>query len=314
MDILVSQLNRRLALQLPAELPLGLIFVAGTVAQLYEERKPGGDNGRSTDTVFDLEQAEHRLRCKLSRREAERIIIRQGDEVRLGGHLAFDPLRAEYYLLARDAEVIGSPSLDSDPLAIDLDELVEDQASFTAALTGIKRRSDVARQTSTSLPEWVHKIAPLELQEVEAPPPVSPAAKTTTTPLSEELVTYLAAAMESDQDVEITPEMLAQWVPASKPAPAVVEETPVPSSAQTDLPEQTASLAVESEIKAEPMPTVRPYDPVGDPTIAAAPPPTLGATTPPKPHRTDWLVIVLIAAMGVFTCALLVTAVLSALN
>ena len=37
MDISVSQLNNRLALQLPPELPLGLVFVTGKVKDLLIE-------------------------------------------------------------------------------------------------------------------------------------------------------------------------------------------------------------------------------------------------------------------------------------
>lgn len=319
MDILVSQLNRRLALQLPAELPLGLIFVAGRVVHLQqEERKQGSGNGRHTNTVFDLEQADHRLRCKLSQREAERVLLREGDEVRLGGHLAFDPLRAEYYLLARDAEVTGGPTLEGDPLAIDLDGLVEDQAAFTAALTGIKRRSDIARQTSTALPEWVHKIAPLELQAVETAPAATPE-KTAQPPLDEELVRYLSSAMESEQDVELTPEMLAQWLPREGSAPVAAETAVSPETAVDSQPTpvaQTAAAGAPSEVSAEAVVTVRPYDPVGDPLMSPEVPPLPAASsrTSPAVHRTDWLVVVLIITMVVFTCALILIVTLSLLR
>ncbi|NJN43605.1 MAG: hypothetical protein HC806_01945 [Anaerolineae bacterium] len=129
MDISVSQLNHRLALQLPAELPLGLVFVAGVVRHFEREDELG--NGRSLLSTFELEQNGHRLRCKLVQREAERVQLHENMEVRLGGHLTFDPRCAAYYLLARDAEVT-SPRINKevDPLAVDLGELVEDQAAF----------------------------------------------------------------------------------------------------------------------------------------------------------------------------------------
>ena len=99
MDIPVSRLNNRMALQLPAELPLGLVFVVGEV-----ERPHGG--GDDDQISFYLSEKGFLLRCRLSERASREARLTEGSRIRAGGHLAFDPQRAEYYLLARDVEII----------------------------------------------------------------------------------------------------------------------------------------------------------------------------------------------------------------
>ena len=100
MDIPVSRLNLRMALQLPAELPLGLVFVVGTV----DGFKPDDDS--NIFRYFFLAESTYRVRCLLSDRAAIETKFKNGDKIRAGGHLAFDPLKADYYLLARDIEVL----------------------------------------------------------------------------------------------------------------------------------------------------------------------------------------------------------------
>ncbi|MCL4266515.1 MAG: hypothetical protein KJ069_25175 [Anaerolineae bacterium] len=311
MDISVSQLNHRLALQLPAELPLGLVFVMGVVRNL----ESGGEivNGRPPFTTFDLEQKGHRLRCKLVQREAEKIALREQMEVRLGGHLTFDPRRAEYYLLARDAEVLstGVAERKTDPLAVDLSELVEDQAAFSAALAGIKRRADVSRQASTDMPIWVQKIAPPELQasekaeEPDEEVPVLAAQSATAVPLNDELVSYLSALMESEEEVELTPDILAQWTSAP--------EIDIPDDEDelvTAVPQpHAATIQPENEEEEGGVVTaVSPYDLVGD--AASRPKPARARPPQPQPRQQpDWLVIILLIAMILFTMAICFAAV-----
>lgn len=296
MDISVSQLNHRLALQLPAELPLGLVFVTGTVRNL----ESAGEvvNGRIPFASFDLEQKGHHLHCKLAPREAERVALRELLEVRLGGHLTFDPRRAAYYLLARDAEVIGGlAERQADPLAVDLSELVEDQAAFTAALAGIKRRADVSRQSPAEVPIWVQKIAPSEapesqqIDEAEAEFPAAVAPSPTPPLLDDELVTYLSALMESEEEVELTPDILAQW--RREP------QTPVIDFPEDELSPTTAPIVqLEDDVAGEIVTAVSPYAPVGD----AAPKPR--PTRPRQPQarqQIDWPVILLLIAIIVFT-------------
>lgn len=308
MDISVNQLNRRLALQLPAELPLGLVFVMGTVGYLaYEE---GDDDGRThPHTLFDLEQNGYHLRCKLSQREASRVVLHEGEEVRLGGHLAFDVRQASYYLLARDVEIIGGGT-EADPLAVDLGQLVDDEAAFTAALTGIKRRSDVARQAPMGLPDWVQKIAPPEMQEtiVVAQDDEPVVARSTHSPalmlpLNEELVDFLSLAIESDEDVELTPELLAQWTPKSEP------KLPVAETAVSMVDSTSAAENMD-----EPVTAVQPYDPVAEPISKPVPsrPPT--RKKPPAKQQTDWPVIILMGTFVFLVVLVLVLAVLLALG
>ena len=89
MDISVSRLNGRLASKLPPELPLGLVFVIGKVVQ------------KDADG-FVLSEEAHQLNCQL----AEEMEVQVGNEVRASGHLMFDPEKLQYYLLARDVEVV----------------------------------------------------------------------------------------------------------------------------------------------------------------------------------------------------------------
>ena len=99
MDIPVSRLNQRMALQLPAEFPLGLVFVVGMVDELDEEEEDSNLHG------FFLIESDHRVRCLLSKRAATETSFNEGDKIRASGHLAFDPHKADYYLFARDVEL-----------------------------------------------------------------------------------------------------------------------------------------------------------------------------------------------------------------
>ena len=105
MDISVSHLNNRLALQLPAQLPLGLVFVLGNIEKLVS-----GDNDGYPYPQFDLVEKEHRVRCLFSERVVLDVDLQEGNTIRAGGHLIFDPKQADYYLLVRDVETINSGS------------------------------------------------------------------------------------------------------------------------------------------------------------------------------------------------------------
>src|SRR5688500_10002614 len=99
-----------MALQLPAELPLGLVFVVGKVTNLAQPA-----NGHSRPT-FQLEDEGYRLNCRLSGRATAETPFNEGDTIRAGGHLVFDSRQATYYLVARDIELLrerpaGQPSL-----------------------------------------------------------------------------------------------------------------------------------------------------------------------------------------------------------
>jgi hypothetical protein len=213
MDIPVSRLNQRMALQLPAELPLGLVFVVGQV------RMPGAaEAGLPGD--FYLGDNEYRLPCRLSERAAAEVRLGEGDKVRAGGHLVFEPARASYYLLARDVE--------------HLDSLRPAVKPLTAIIADNNRRGQAASLTQAKLPTWVQQMAPPEIQpqtndqsfaaSLAGPAPGAggdwelladaqaamafPAAEPVLAGLSDDLIAFLSQAMDSEVEVEITSEIM----------------------------------------------------------------------------------------------------------
>lgn len=222
MDISVSRLNKRMALQLPAEFPLGLVFVVGKVRNL------SGANGEGTPQFFYIAEKEHILRCRLSERALEDVTIKEGDMIRAGGHLAFDTLQADYYLLARDVEV--------------LPEQRPSRTMLAPILEDIQKRSQAARLAPAELPDWVQKIAPPELQIDDEPPSEpedqkdetaeitsEPAVTESTEPADEpsetealpegftdDLVEFLSEAMDSPEEVALTQDMVTELAPAVK--------------------------------------------------------------------------------------------------
>jgi hypothetical protein len=231
MDISVSRLNKRMALQLPAELPLGLVFVVGKVRSLTNAE---GEDGRP---FFYISESEHMLRCLLSERALEGVSINEGDMIRAGGHLVFDTLQADYFLLARDIEV--------------LPEHRPSRTTLAPILADIKKRSQAASLVPAELPEWVQQIAPPELREADKTPAakegdsngaaltlaetavLETAAEPETEPETEQpeeetlpegftddLVHFLSEAMDSPDEVELTHEMVAELAPAIRPGQA----------------------------------------------------------------------------------------------
>jgi len=243
MDISVSRLNERMALQLPAQFPLGLVFVVGTV-----ESPPMSVNGEDGAAFFLIER-EHRLRCLLSARAAESITLVKGSEIRAGGHLAFDPTRADYFLFARDIELMPHEAARVSSLA--------------AIIRDFNMRSEAAGLTPAELPDWVKRMAPPEIREelpdtISQPPeivpePLPPEIEVVQGPragqlglghevaiagLSDELLDFLSEAMDSNEDVELTPELVAEYNPPSS------------TGAAGDLdgaPEQTESRPAETQ-------------------------------------------------------------------
>ena len=238
MDISVSRLNKRMALQLPAEFPLGLVFVVGKVRNLTNT---DGDGGQP---YFYLAENDHKLRCHLSERALEEAKINEGDMIRAGGHLAFDIMQADYFLLARDIEVLPEHRPSRTTLAPILDD--------------IKKRSQAASLVPAELPDWVQQIAPPEFRETAEPEPEpqsdsdldtavlepdqpdgtaetllepipSPVKSESVLPegLTDDLIAFLSEAMDSPEDVELTPEMVADLAPAIQPAKAAPRPGPV---------------------------------------------------------------------------------------
>ncbi|MCA9972645.1 MAG: hypothetical protein KC425_20645 [Anaerolineales bacterium] len=212
MDISVSRLNNRLSLQLPAELPLGLVFVVGTVTHLHRITR---HEEATAEVWFELADGGHTLRCRLSDRTASEVVLIENSQIRAGGHLIFNAQDAHYYLLARDVEVLAQDALP--PTAVH----TPSRRTLTPLLADVKKRAEAAQLAEADLPIWVQRMAPpeaqLEEEELETtavlPPPTDPMAK--------ELVSFLSAAMEDLQDVELTPEVLSEIAPEQPPAPAV---------------------------------------------------------------------------------------------
>jgi hypothetical protein len=221
MDIPVSRLNQRMALQLPAEFPLGLVFVVGVVDGL-EHKEQGDEFG-----YFYLAEDTYRVRCLLSERASTETTFKDGDKIRAGGHLAFDPQKADYYLLARDIEM--------------LTEVGPNKVTGSAIIADIDRRSQETGLVPAELPVWVKQLAPPELmaelgikdpadleetQEAElqaeeniADDSISIELRNDETMLtmSDELIDFLSMAMDSTEEIELTPEVIAHLGTPSDP-------------------------------------------------------------------------------------------------
>ncbi|MBE2223994.1 MAG: exodeoxyribonuclease VII large subunit [Anaerolineae bacterium] len=194
MDVSVSHLNNRLALQLPAQLPLGLVFVLGKV-----ERCVDGDNGRSLHKQFDLVEKEHRVRCVLSERVMVEEDVQEGSTIRAGGHLIFDPKRADYYLLVRDVEIVQAQPVSP----------AVSQVGMASMMAEVQKRAAAEALVQSELPPWVKKLSPVEFRE--------PLGETNgevvfqesdVTGAEKNQLAQLTAAMDSDEDVELTSSLL----------------------------------------------------------------------------------------------------------
>lgn len=258
MDISVSQLNGRLASKLPPELPLGLVFVLGKVTTVDGSHFVLNDDG-------------HELLCRTN--DGSRIGV--GDEVRASGHLMFDAAQLRYFLLARDIELVVAEPLVGNGLGSSRQLLAEGEG-LLAALAAVKARAALAPEEPPEMPPWVKKLAPEEVRTTEVE---SDDAEVGDAPgqvaLDEGLVTMLSAAMDSEEELELTPEMLAPYRDAM---PETVEE------------------GVNNDTQAGQMDTAVPTNPT--------------SYQPTNREDTDWLVLLLIISFFVFTIAIVVTIVL----
>jgi hypothetical protein len=261
MDISVSRLNGRLATKLPPELPLGLVFVVGVVSRVDDKR-------------FVLTEGIHQLHCQL----VEHVQLRAEDEVRASGHLMFDAERLQYYLLARDVEVITTDPLGS--LAGDSRELLAESEDLLSALAAVKARASVApAETSEEMPVWVKKLAPPEVQVIESGEDglvggeQSASQSSRAVALEAGLVSMLSAAMDSEEELELTPDLLEPYMITEPVVVATADETER-GAMDTAVPTQPTSYK------------------------------------PTNREDTDWLVILLIISFVVLTIAIIVTIIL----
>lgn len=277
MDISVSRLNNRLALQLPVELPLGLVFVMGQVCDVVHVTNMKEQDEQVSDIWFKLQENHYHLQCVLSARAATEVNLVEGNRIRAGGHLIFNAREANYYLLARDVEVVET-------------EMVQQVSShkqagrtaLTPILADIKKRSEAAQIAQAELPVWVQRMAPPEVQaemdansDEEATAVSRPLPNKSEDILNEELVTFLSDAIEDLEDVEVTTELLEDM------APGITTE-PLPTDATLyEIP-----------------PPIIPPLPAAGPTPAA----------PPSTRREpDWSIILLIVSFIILTAACLLT-------
>lgn len=227
MDISVSRLNNRMALRVPTELPLGLVFVVGRVQNLV----PAGD-----EIQFDLVEAEHIIYCRLPQTVASETLLKEGDMARASGQLVFDPHRAAYILLARDVQIMA--------------EVASGRASIMPILSDVRKRAQATTLIRAELPQWVKQLAPPEVQAElgleptpqnesvtpllpSAPPPLTESAPAE--PLSSEMLAFLSQAMDSESEVELTPSIISKFAP---PEPVTVEtEEVVAVNEATPLPQ-----------------------------------------------------------------------------
>jgi hypothetical protein len=219
MDIPVSRLNNRMALHTPSEFPLGLVFVVGMVQDL---ERPSAE---SADVRFSLVERGYRLRCHLTAHAARQVQFEEGQLVRASGHLAFDSTRVDYFLVARDLEVV--PPAKQAPPATDVRPI----------LAEMEQRAKEGNLSPGQLPGWVKELAPPEFRDSllagqfqaaggESTPPAPAEDKVTATndqpapratapagDLNPELTEFLLKALEADEDVELTPELIAEYNP-----------------------------------------------------------------------------------------------------
>ena len=299
MDIPVSRLNNRLALQLPAELPLGLVFVVGEVSEVVHVAGNGApqDRGAGGHTEVELTEMSHRLRCRLTERAAAEVDIKPGDWIRAGGHLSFDPQHADYVLLARDVELVAGGGREIEEPDDAQDEDMVDAADVEMSgkdahpiLDDIAKRSHDAELAQGELPDWVQKIAPPEVKaemeltgsemdlvlgkEQELKFLDSDDAKEdteTSGDSTDQILAYLAEIMDDEEDVELAPEMISDLSLGGAYARASVHnskayEVPEPKAEDVAEPEEMLEEreSFEKPVTVDPQPTRQPrrFDPL----------------------------------------------------
>lgn len=294
MDISVSRLNHRLALQLPVELPLGLVFVTGAVGLISPPSPPStGEGAGEGVTWLELSEGGYKLTCRLGPRVAQEVSLTPGQRIRAGGHLIFDVQQAHYYLLARDVELV-----EPEVVGGGVETAVSTgRNALPPSLADLLKRAEAAQLTPAEMPIWVQRLAPPEVkrqQATEVAPVMPPIPVTTEKPEAEDtavsptpvpilpelnatLVHFLSEAMEDLRDVELTPEVLEEIAPGS----TVVEDTlPHP---EPDAP-----------------------DPYEVPAATPIPHPHPLTVTPQSRRETDWLVILLIATFILLLMAVVI--------
>lgn len=225
MDISVSRLNNRMALQVPAELPLGLVFITGWVEKLF----PSG-SAKLKQVEFELVEGQHRLVCRVPQQVIDETHLEAGARIRVSGHLVFEPRSVHYYLLARDLEVLAAVPQPAQAKAPPI------------TLGTVRQRAEAASLKPGELPPWVEKLAPREIQEelgllpkqeeadevstVGSPQPLA-AGKESPLELTPEMLDFLSGAIDSDEDIELTREMIRDYLPQKEDESGQQEDEPI---------------------------------------------------------------------------------------
>ena len=227
MEISVGRLNNRMALQVPSELPLGLVFITGRVERL----SPAAANvtpPRTEQTLvsFELADEEHSLRCLIPHQVVEETQVESGDRIRVSGHLLFDPRSVHYYLSARDLEVIAPVEPEPSPVP-----------------SAVQEAGESAALAQSELPEWVKHLAPPEVQEelgldekeaaTEDEETIAGAPDSGQRPaeaLPEEMLAFLSGAIDSDEEIELTSEMIREYLPVETMSEAASGERSAPTA------------------------------------------------------------------------------------
>ena len=256
MEISVRRLNNRVALQVPQELPLGLVFIVGAVRELQPSESAGGF------ATFHLVDRGYRLRCRLPQKVVEETLLEQGHRVRVSGQLSFETNAARYHLLASDVEILAATPTPAAP------------ASAKPILTDIEERGQAASLVPGDLPPWVKQLAPPEIrqelgiEEVEPGDTVAVHARVdqqAATPsggeLPDDMLAFLSSAIDSDEDIELTPEMIEEYLPDA------------PRLAQVDKAAVAPPIAEREAVTERSVPTSRRARPVTRETPTSTPPP-----------------------------------------
>lgn len=280
MDISVGRLNHRMALQVPSELPLGLVFITGRVEHL----SPPAETHRAGEVekkqvCFELVDGQHRLPCRVPGQVVTETQVESGDRIRVSGHLLFDPRSVHYYLLARDLEVLAATPAEHNPAPI-------------AMPAAVQQRAEAASLVQGELPAWVKQLAPPEIQEElglegepaerearEIPEDIPPPAIEVEAPAGElpsGMLAFLSSAIDSDEDIELTREMIDEYLHETE------EERSETEDRSTEAPSGPAAA---EETNTDASPYAEPYaqdeDALEKPVLVVAHEPVAESQGPP---------------------------------
>ena len=148
--------------------------------------------------------------------------------------------------------------------------MLTENEGLLSALAAVKARATAAPvENEENLPIWVQKLAPPEVAESGADAAELPEEAEDTAVLDADLVEVLSAAMDSQEEVELTPDLLAPYLPQSPEPDEVIPNEPMVEEAADSLADLSTSYR------------------------------------PTNQQDTDWLVILLIITFFILTIAVL---------